>query len=105
MKFKSQLIIGNKNLKEVRTKNPLLSYEISYDKTEEEIIKYVVNRKCVGMNKFINKDRTLDLIKSIDAILQCTPKEKGRFYESMQNKNLPQFGLRKKLSQISHQMS
>ena len=48
--------MGNKNLEEARKHNPLLTYETSYDETEEEIIKYVINRNGIDMYIFTDKD-------------------------------------------------
>ena len=95
--FKSQLTIGNRKLKESSKKNPLLSHKTSYDETEEEIIKYVVNRNGVDINKFIDIDRTQDLIKGADATLHYVPKDKGHFEKIMKNKTLIQSRLGKNI--------
>ena len=55
--------MGNKKFEENRKSNPLLSHEAAYDETEEEIIKHAVNRNGVDINRFINRDRTADLIR------------------------------------------
>ena len=57
--------MGNKKLE----KNLLIKYEISYDKTEEEIVNYAVKLNGGHMNRFIDRDRTQDLIKGVDVIL------------------------------------
>ena len=66
----------NKRHKEARKTNPLLRYEIDYDETKEEIIKYLVNRKGVDMNRFIKRDRSKDLIRGVNAMLNYRPEDK-----------------------------
>ena len=52
--------------------------DTAYDETAEEIIKHAVNRNSVDVNRFINRDRTIDLIRGIDATLIYMHGEKER---------------------------
>ena len=79
--FKIHLAVGNKNIEEHRKHNPLFMHEISYDETEEEIIKYMINRNGIDMYIFTDKDWTKYLIKGADAILKYVPRDKGRLDE------------------------
>ena len=68
--------MGNKNLEEARNNNQLLRHDTAYDKTEEEMIKHLVYKKGVDTNIFIDRDRTTDLIRGVDEILNYMPEGK-----------------------------
>ena len=68
--------MGNKRPEEARKNNPLLRHETNYHETEEEIIKHAVHMNGIDMNRFINRDKTIDLIRGIDEMLNHMPEDK-----------------------------
>ena len=56
----------------------MLRYEANYNEIEEEVIKHAVNRNGIDANRFINRCRTIDLIRGADATLNHMPEDKER---------------------------
>ena len=66
--FRKQLETAKKKLEENRKTNPRLRYDTNHNETEEDSVTYGVNRNNIYMNRFIDIDRTTDIITCIDTM-------------------------------------